>query len=51
MQKMMIRDKFTGHRIDDHAQDEKRFLPEMEQEARKRINAALEKYMMQVTMI
>ncbi|OQY33595.1 MAG: hypothetical protein B6I38_03410 [Anaerolineaceae bacterium 4572_5.1] len=33
---------FTGHKID--TQNEKRFLPEMEEEVRKRINKALDKY-------
>ncbi len=35
---------FTGHKIDREEQEEKRFLPEMEKEARKRIDAALDKY-------
>jgi len=35
---------FTGHKIDKEEQDEKRFLPEMEKEARKRIDAALDKF-------
>ncbi len=35
---------FTGHKIDKEGQSEKRFLPEMEKEARKRIDKALDKF-------
>jgi len=35
---------FTGHKIDREDYPERRFLPEMEKEARKRIDAALEKF-------
>jgi len=35
---------FTGHKIDMEGQSEKRFLLEMEKEARKRIDAALDKF-------
>lgn len=36
---------FTGHKIDQNGEiEERRFLPEMEQEARKRIDATLDKF-------
>ncbi|OQY35966.1 MAG: hypothetical protein B6243_04105 [Anaerolineaceae bacterium 4572_5.2] len=35
---------FSGHKIDKSTQSEKRFLPEMEKEARKRIDELLTKY-------
>jgi len=35
---------FAGHKIDQEDQAEKRFLPEMEKEVRKRIDAALDKF-------
>jgi tetratricopeptide (TPR) repeat protein len=35
---------FSGHRIDKDDSPERRFLPEMEKEARKRIDAALDKF-------
>ncbi len=35
---------FSGHKIDRKTQSEKRFLPEMEKEARKRIDETLAKY-------
>ena len=35
---------FTGHKMDEEGKTEKRLLPEMEKEARKRIDAALDKF-------
>lgn len=35
---------FAGHKMDRDGQTERRFLPEMEKEARKRIDAALDKF-------
>ena len=46
-EKKIVQEKvylFTGHKIDSENATERRFLPEMEKEARKRIDAALDKY-------